>query len=55
MFVKQQDDTVNEIFVNNDCPTAVYTHCYDQSRVRLFTAGGPIAASIQGNYASVWQ
>lgn len=34
---------------------AIYTHCYDYSGTRLFTAGGPLPANIYGNYAGLWQ
>ncbi|CAD6240953.1 GSCOCG00009024001-RA-CDS [Cotesia congregata] len=34
---------------------AIYTHCYDASGTRLFTAGGPLPANFYGNYAGLWQ
>uniref|UniRef100_A0A0V0GB69 Putative wd40 repeat-containing protein n=1 Tax=Triatoma dimidiata TaxID=72491 RepID=A0A0V0GB69_TRIDM len=34
---------------------SIYTHCYDYSGTRLFTAGGPLSANIYGNYAGLWQ
>uniref|UniRef100_A0A8D8A3Q4 DDB1- and CUL4-associated factor 12 n=1 Tax=Culex pipiens TaxID=7175 RepID=A0A8D8A3Q4_CULPI len=34
---------------------AIYTHCYDGSGTRLFTAGGPLPATLIGNYAGIWQ
>lgn len=34
---------------------AIYTHCYDSSGTRLFTAGGPLPATLTGNYAGLWQ
>ncbi|CAB0008567.1 unnamed protein product [Nesidiocoris tenuis] len=34
---------------------AIYTHCYDYSGTRLFTAGGPLPANVFGNYAGLWQ
>jgi DDB1- and CUL4-associated factor 12 len=34
---------------------AIYTHCYDASGTRLFTAGGPLPANLYGNYAGLWQ
>ncbi|XP_065172697.1 DDB1- and CUL4-associated factor 12 homolog [Atheta coriaria] len=34
---------------------AIYTHCYDFSGTRLFTAGGPLPATLTGNYAGLWQ
>lgn len=34
---------------------AIYTHCYDFSGTRLFSAGGPLPANLYGNYAGLWQ
>lgn len=34
---------------------AIYTHCYDSSGTRLFAAGGPLPATLVGNYAGIWQ
>ncbi|CAH8585961.1 unnamed protein product [Heterobilharzia americana] len=34
---------------------AVYTHEYDPSGTRLFTAGGPIASHFHGNVAALWE
>lgn len=34
---------------------AIYTHCYDMSGTRLFAAGGPLPATLVGNYAGIWQ
>jgi len=34
---------------------AIYTHCYDYSGTRLFSAGGPFSANLCGNYAGLWQ
>nr|CAH8863682.1 unnamed protein product [Trichobilharzia regenti] len=34
---------------------AVYTHEYDPSGTRLFTAGGPIASTFHGNVAALWE
>ncbi|CDI96711.1 DDB1 and CUL4 associated factor 12 [Echinococcus multilocularis] len=33
---------------------AVYTHEYDPSGLRLFTAGGPIGSAFSGNFAVLW-
>ncbi|XP_019761235.1 DDB1- and CUL4-associated factor 12 homolog isoform X2 [Dendroctonus ponderosae] len=33
----------------------IYTHCYDATGMRLFTAGGPLPATLTGNYAGLWQ
>nr|CDS34211.2 DDB1 and CUL4 associated factor 12 [Hymenolepis microstoma] len=34
---------------------AVYTHEYDPSGTRLFTAGGPIITAYSGNFAVLWE
>uniref|UniRef100_A0A1B6GHR6 DDB1- and CUL4-associated factor 12 beta-propeller domain-containing protein n=1 Tax=Cuerna arida TaxID=1464854 RepID=A0A1B6GHR6_9HEMI len=34
---------------------AIYTHCFDFSGTRLFTAGGPLPANLYGNYAGLWR
>lgn len=54
-FFQQQDEVYQEIFLNLPCPNAVYAHCYDEYGTRLFAAGGPIAASLVGNYAAMWE
>ena len=33
---------------------AIYTHEYDSSGLRLFTAGGPIGSAFSGNFAVLW-
>lgn len=35
--------------------TSIMTHCYDDSGMRLFAAGGPLALTLFGNYAAVWE
>ncbi|XP_023228917.1 DDB1- and CUL4-associated factor 12-like [Centruroides sculpturatus] len=49
------DENYREVFFSLEYNPAIYTHCYDASGTRLFTAGGPLPASLQGNYASMWQ
>lgn len=51
---QNQDESYMEMYRFDRCPNAVYTHCYDQSGVRLLAAGGPITAQVEGNYAAVW-
>ena len=34
---------------------SIMTHCYDDSGMRLFTAGGPLALDLIGNYAAIWE
>jgi WD repeat-containing protein 40A len=48
-------DDGSDLHIAIDPVPAIYTHCYDHSGTRLFTAGGPLQVGIQGNYASVWQ
>lgn len=33
---------------------SIYTHNYDDTGTRLFTAGGPMPSDVQGNYAGIW-
>ncbi|CAH8641141.1 unnamed protein product [Schistosoma rodhaini] len=42
-------------FFNQRRMLAVYTHEYDPSGTRLFTAGGPIASTFHGNVAALWE
>jgi len=52
----QHDETYEFFFMDTaDRPNAVYTHCYDPSGTKLFTAGGPLPAGLWGNYAALWQ
>lgn len=44
-----------EGFQNVKYVPAIYTHAYDNSGTRLFTAGGPLPATFIGNYAGLWQ
>ncbi|XP_022690391.1 DDB1- and CUL4-associated factor 12-like isoform X2 [Varroa jacobsoni] len=39
----------------DDFNPAVYTHCYDPTGLQLFTAGGPLPASLKGGYAALWR
>ncbi|XP_075560577.1 DDB1 and CUL4 associated factor 12-like protein [Dermacentor variabilis] len=48
------DELYREVFWNTEYNPAIYTHCYDPSGLRLFAAGGPLPASLQGNYAGLW-
>eukprot|EP00794_Sanderia_malayensis_P009831 gene9831-10839_t len=36
-------------------PNAVYTHSYNEAKTKLFTAGGPLALGLYGNYAGLWE
>lgn len=38
-----------------DYHPAVYTHCYDTTGTRLFVAGGPLPAFLEGCYLGLWQ
>uniref|UniRef100_V5I2X7 Putative ddb1 and cul4 associated factor 12 n=1 Tax=Ixodes ricinus TaxID=34613 RepID=V5I2X7_IXORI len=48
------DDLYREVFWNTEYRPAIYTHCYDSSGLQLFAAGGPLPASLRGNYAGLW-
>ncbi|KAL8595843.1 hypothetical protein ACOMHN_012261 [Nucella lapillus] len=50
----REDENYRDIFFGAAYPNAIYTHAYDDSGVRLFTAGGPLPAGLWGNYAGVW-
>lgn len=49
------DEEYVDGFQNVKYTPAIYTHCYDASGTRLFTAGGPLPANLYGNYAGLWQ
>nr|CAD7392900.1 unnamed protein product [Timema cristinae] len=49
------DEDYIEGFQHIKYTPAIYTHCYDTSGTRLFTAGGPLPANLYGNYAGLWQ
>lgn len=49
------DDEYVDNVQNIKYAPAIYTHCYDPSGTRLFTAGGPLPATLTGNYAGLWQ
>ena len=49
------DDHFNEAFhTNMSYSPAIYTHTFDTSGIKLFAAGGPLPASVSGNYAGLW-
>ncbi|XP_076464961.1 DDB1- and CUL4-associated factor 12-like [Babylonia areolata] len=50
----KEDENYRDIFFGAAYPNAIYTHAYDDSGVRLFTAGGPLPAGLWGNYAGLW-
>ena len=51
----ERDDEYYAYYINNmEYLPAIYTHCYDSSGTRLFVAGGPLSASLAGNYAGLW-
>ncbi|EAA03757.4 AGAP002260-PA [Anopheles gambiae str. PEST] len=54
-YVAQFPDEEIDGFQQNKYSPAIYTHCYDSSGTRLFTAGGPLPATLIGNYAGIWQ
>lgn len=49
------DEAYYDAFLSNmDYSPAIYTHRYDSTGTRLFAAGGPLPASLFGNYAALW-
>ncbi|KAF0757560.1 DDB1- and CUL4-associated factor 12 [Aphis craccivora] len=50
-----EDSMANQGFQLVKYTPAIYTHCYDYSGTRLFSAGGPLPANLCGNYAGLWQ
>ncbi|XP_074650193.1 DDB1- and CUL4-associated factor 12-like [Tubulanus polymorphus] len=51
----REDETYYHYFMDQDYPNAIYTHCYNDSGTKLFTAGGPLPAGLHGNYCGLWQ
>jgi len=49
-----QNPEDQELMHQSEYNPAIYTHQYDHSGTRLFTAGGPLPASLRGNYAGLW-
>ncbi|RWS24820.1 WD-repeat protein-like protein, partial [Leptotrombidium deliense] len=47
-----RDENYQDIFSDNK--PAIYTHQYNKSGTSIFAAGGPLPASLQGNYAALW-
>uniref|UniRef100_A0A8D9ERN3 DDB1- and CUL4-associated factor 12 n=1 Tax=Cacopsylla melanoneura TaxID=428564 RepID=A0A8D9ERN3_9HEMI len=54
-FVFPDEEFADQGFHQMKYTPAIYTHCYDFSSTRLFAAGGPLPASMFGNYAGIWQ
>ena len=52
----KEDDVYQNIFAMHSLPrpTAVYTHCYNPQRSKLFAAGGPTPYGLCGSAASVY-
>lgn len=55
LFVLQFPEEEMDGFQQIKYVPAIYTHCYDHSGTRLFSAGGPLPANLVGNYAGIWQ
>ena len=53
LFVLQNKDT-NSPLMHETYLNSIYTHNYDDTGTRLFTAGGPMPSDVQGNYAGIW-
>uniref|UniRef100_A0A1B6DPS3 DDB1- and CUL4-associated factor 12 beta-propeller domain-containing protein n=1 Tax=Clastoptera arizonana TaxID=38151 RepID=A0A1B6DPS3_9HEMI len=49
------DEEIMDGFQQVKYTPAIYTHCYDFSGTRLFSAGGPLPATLYGSYAGLWQ
>ncbi|VVC25492.1 WD40/YVTN repeat-like-containing domain,WD40 repeat, conserved site,WD40-repeat-containing domain,WD40 [Cinara cedri] len=50
-----EDFMIDQSYQQVKYTPAIYTHCYDYSGTRLFSAGGPLPANLCGNYAGLWQ
>ncbi|KAH9518562.1 DDB1- and CUL4-associated factor 12 [Bulinus truncatus] len=50
----RNDSNYREHFNQGYYPNAIYTHCYDENKARLFVAGGPLPAGLYGNYAGLF-
>ncbi|KAB7498412.1 DDB1- and CUL4-associated factor 12 [Armadillidium nasatum] len=48
------DEAYHDLIRNIEHTPAIYSHCYDWSGTRLFTAGGPLDDQLKGNYAALW-
>jgi hypothetical protein len=49
------DEAYYDAFLSNmDYSPGIYTHRYDSTGTRLFSAGDPLPASLFGNYAALW-
>ncbi|XP_005093993.1 DDB1- and CUL4-associated factor 12 [Aplysia californica] len=50
----RNDSNYRDHFLHGYYPNAIYTHCYDEARARIFAAGGPLPAGLYGNYAGLF-
>ncbi|CAG2123301.1 unnamed protein product [Medioppia subpectinata] len=48
------EELYSDMYMQYEYSPAIYTHQYDSSKTRLFTAGGPLPAGLQGSYAGLW-
>ncbi|RWS00275.1 WD-repeat protein-like protein [Dinothrombium tinctorium] len=51
---EKRDEILAEYINFSDWEPAVYTHQYDKTGTRIFAAGGPLPANMQGSYAGLW-
>lgn len=51
---QREDESYFDAYYNIDYSPAIYTHCYDSSGTKIFSAGGPLPASLSGSYAAIW-
>lgn len=49
-----RDDIYFNYFSDTHYRSAIYTHSYDFSGMRLFAAGGPLPSGLTGNYAGLF-
>ncbi|KAM7044481.1 LOW QUALITY PROTEIN: DDB1- and CUL4-associated factor 12-like protein 2 [Molossus nigricans] len=53
-WLNHDDLWVNYFGSMDEFPSALYTHCYNWSEMKLFVAGGPLPSGLHGNYAGLW-
>nr|KAF6491959.1 DDB1 and CUL4 associated factor 12 like 2 [Molossus molossus] len=53
-WLNHDDLWVNYFGSMDEFPSALYTHYYNWSEMKLFVAGGPLPSGLHGNYAGLW-
>lgn len=51
----EHNHTFTRFFGSSNIRQAFYTHKWDPSGTRIFTAGGPLPYGLSGSYLSIWQ